>query len=294
MSKNKSGNCVITTADGWTGSHIMQASKQFEHCFQKIIPCAVKGSKVDHKDVVYFDPENVQECMNCFKNASCVILVPPASGNKAHILEKYLQVCKDANVEHVVLVSMIGAGEPGDNECMKEFAHMEQMVQNSGIKGFCIVRLGFYAENLLLYKDQIREGKLPVPLPEGKLTVISLVDVGHAIMKLCEKCSKEPSKHTSGVMELTGCELLSGEEMAQRVSRGLGKEVKLQVITDQQACDILSTTGIDKSEQQVLMEAYHLARKGKMSKVTNDVEKLLGHKPTTLDKFFMQHKQEFA
>jgi hypothetical protein len=108
--------------------------------------------------------------------ADTICLIPPAHSEKYDITAELIASARKANVPNVLFLSSVGAdlAERNKQPHLREFVDLETLVLAS--KGDpttstghspCVIRAGFYAENLLLYAPQAKEEGI-LPLPIGK------------------------------------------------------------------------------------------------------------------------------
>ena len=101
--------------------------------------------------------------------------------------------------------------------------------------GNCLFRAGFYAENLLLYESQLKEGTLPIPLgPKGKFAPVALGDVALLAATILTGEGKHglADIHRGQLIILTGPAMMSGEELAQAASMALHREIAYKSIVE--------------------------------------------------------------
>lgn len=106
--------------------------------------------------------------------ADTIMVIPPAVDDKVEVTKQMIEAAKAAGIPNSVLLSSAGCdmADPEKQPRLREFITLETMVMEA--KGDtdtplghspCIIRAGFYAENLLLYNKQAQqEGKLPLPI----------------------------------------------------------------------------------------------------------------------------------
>ena len=110
--------------------------------------------------------------------------------DKSKITRSLLEAARKAQtVTNLILLSATGAeyADPTAQPRLREFIELEALAlqhkgeSESGDTGHspCVIRAGFYAENLLLYTRQAQgEGRLPIPIGERhKFAPVALGDV---------------------------------------------------------------------------------------------------------------------
>jgi len=294
---------LITSIDGSTGRgiarHLLECP-EYKAKVSEIIGLATDDIPKDlkSKGVVIFksDPSSPEKHVEVFKAADVIVFIPPAKENKVEICKALLEACKEAGTDKkkCILISMAATdiADPNSQPHLAAFQEIEEAVKQC-IKSCSIMRPNFYAENILLYAEQIKNGELPVPIHDGKFAPVYLEDVADATCMLLSN-PKKCQEHRGQVLTLTGSEALSGTEMAERMSKCLGFDVRFKDITNQEAMKILSNVQyLDQSERLVLLEFYELVKARRAEFVTADLfEKLVGREPTKLEKFFEMYKDE--
>src|SRR6266496_6243248 len=97
------------------------------------------------------------------------------------------------------------------------------------------IRAGFYAENLLLYEPQTKEGKLPLPLgKKGKFAPVALGDVAQLAATILTGEGKHglADIHRGQLIILTGPAMMAGEELAEAASQALDRKMSYHAITE--------------------------------------------------------------
>jgi uncharacterized protein YbjT (DUF2867 family) len=144
-------------------------------------------------------------------------------------------------------------------------------------------------QNLLLYKDQIKQGNLPLPIHSGSFNPIDVDDIGKAAQKILANCSQHKGKWYN----LTGPKALNGQEMADICSKALGSQIQWNDIPRAEARSILRKLNVPQSEAQGLLEFYELVQKQQIKdQEKNDFKNITGDEPTNLNDFLARHKQE--
>ncbi|KAH0528961.1 hypothetical protein TsFJ059_003771 [Trichoderma semiorbis] len=100
----------------------------------------------------------------------------------------------------------------------------------------CVIRAGFYAENLLLYSEQAKaDGVLPLPIGEShKFAPVALGDIAHVAAHVLAGKGKHgfDDRHRGQMMIVTGPQLCAGEELAQAASQALGVQLEFENISE--------------------------------------------------------------
>ncbi|KAI0039782.1 NAD(P)-binding protein [Auriscalpium vulgare] len=319
-----SRNLCITSADGQTGhlvAELLLTDERFGSKLASLVLLAQDTSKLADLDtqmepgfpqvtVVEHVPGDASALASLLKEGEVdtIFVIPPASEDKMALTQEMVDAVREAGVRNVVLLSAAGCeyADPGKQPHLREFIDIEAMVlKNKGDTSTeaghspCVIRAGFYAENLLLYTEQAKStGTLPLPIGSAhKFAPVALGDVAHvAAHVLTEEGPHGLSdKHRGQLIVLTGAMMTSGEELAAAASQALGAEIKFKAISNDEALKILKPAEISEYEKNFLLEYYALVREGKTNYVsTIAYGAITGEKSATLPtEFFKTYAQEF-
>jgi hypothetical protein len=142
--------------------------------------------------------------------------------NRVHQVREYVKAAKQANVKFILLLSIINCEVRG-NAMTRQFAQIEDIVEGSGIP-CSFLRSNFYMENLLFQAPALAEGKLMLPLGNGKLNLVALEDVANASAHMMV----DPEKFVDKAFDLNGKEAVTGEELAEHFSHCIEEDVEYQ------------------------------------------------------------------
>ena len=286
----------VTGATGQTGMHVCKYLNK--HADKIEIHAGVhegenkedrlSGLKLHQHPV---DADDIGSVVEAMRGCDAVFIVPSASADKVHHGMCYIRAAKRANVKFVLLLSMIGA-EARHYLFAEQFRDLEEGLTSHGFdqKSWCILRSHFYTQNLLLYREQIvNDGVLPLPI--GKEARFAPVDV-EDVAKVAKDIFLDEDRHRGKVYTITGPRALSGPEMATACSHALGKSVRWEDISREEAKKILQAAKIPATEIQGLLEFYEIVSKGELQQVTQDFETITGDVPTDLTDFFTKHKDQ--
>jgi len=161
-----------------------------------------------------------------------------------------------------------------------------------------VVRAGFYAENLLNYSPQAKEGSLPLPIgPSHKFAPIALGDVALVVAHILSGKGEHgfDDKHRGQLIVLTGPMLAAGEELAEAARQALGTDLQFEDISEAEAKRVLhAQDSSDASEIQYLLEYYTLVKEGKTNYIsTSAFHDITGQHPQEPVEFFKVYADEF-
>jgi nucleoside-diphosphate-sugar epimerase len=306
-------NICITAVDGQTGFLIAELLLKEGKFFKQITtvtgltmhPSSPKAQELESLGVkiVAHTPGRERAVAKTLTEVGCdsICLIPPTHKDKFEITQELINATKRAGVPNVLLISSVGCdyADPAKQPRLREFIDIESlMLSSKGDPGTltghcpCVIRAGFYAENLLLYSEQSKaDGVLPLPIGEThQFAPVALGDVAHVAAHVLAGKGKHgfDERYRGQLMVVTGPKLCAGKELAEAATRALGSKLEFENISEAEAKRVLaSQSDADESEKQYILEYYSLVREGKTNYVsTTAFQFVTGAAPTDPDDFF--------
>ncbi|MEO0945370.1 MAG: NmrA family NAD(P)-binding protein [Pseudomonadota bacterium] len=186
-------------------------------------------------------------------------------------LEAFTKVALDSGLEHLVLLS--GRGE--------HFASMgEDIVRNSGIP-FTIVRSAWFAQNFSEgnLRDPILGGVLPMPGGDTAEPIIDIDDIADVVVAALTE-----EGHLGQRYEVTGPRLMTFAEMADVLSRTLGRPIRHIPISFEDFHANVAASG-DSFVADVFTKIARETLDGRNAHLADGVERALGRKPRDFAEF---------
>jgi len=310
----------VTAAEGNTGfliAELLLTDDKFKSKVDSVIGLTMHPGVAKAKElgklgaiIVPHKPGSMREMVKTLKEtgADTICLVPPAHKEKFDICVELVNAAKKANIPNVLLISSAGCdlAERDKQPRLREFVDIETLVLST--KGDsttstghspCVIRAGFYAENLLLYSPQAKkDGTIPAPVgQDNKFAPVALGDVALLAAHVLSGKGKHglDDKHRGQLMVLTGPMLATGDELATAASEALDANMTFEDISEAEAKKVLhSQSHSDESEKEYLLEYYSLVREGKTNYIsTTAFVHVTGQHPQEPVEFFKVYADEF-
>ncbi len=211
------------------------------------------------------------------------LMRPPAVTNVAETLFPLIDAAKASGVHQIVFLSLLGA------EKLSFVPHrkVEIYLQHSGID-YTFLRASFFMQNLqTAHGAEIRQRReILVPAGNGKT---SFVD-GNDIAAVAVRALTEDG-HRNQAYDLTGSEALDYPTVAALLSLELGYPIVYRHPSLRSFLSYQRSRGVTAGQALVMAAIYTTARFGMAARVTNDVARLLGRPPQSLQGYLAQHRQ---
>jgi uncharacterized protein YbjT (DUF2867 family) len=199
-----------------------------------------------------------------------------------------LDACREAGVRHIVLNSAIGA-----EDYPKSFPGWHRKVEDklkaSGL-GYTILRPNSFMQNIVTYHaPSIRaQGAFYAAMGDALTSFIDVRDIA-AVAAL----ALTSPKHAGKTYELNGPEALTYAEVAEKISRASGREVRYVDIPVERQKQSMLALGMPEWQVTALLDLQAYYTGGKGGEVDDLLANLLGRVPRTMDQFLLEFADNF-
>jgi len=195
-------------------------------------------------------------------------------------------VARAAGVRHLVKLSSMDAQQ--DVGTGVWHARGEAAIRASGITFTFVQPTGFMV-NTLFWAASIKAGRVVRSATgDGKIPFIHTDDIaGVATEALTSR------KYDGQALPITGPEALSYAQMAGKIGAVIGKPVRFEAISEEVVRQRMIADGDLEEMIAAHLSIYRAIREGRMAEVTGNVERVLGRKPITFDRWAQERVEAF-
>ena len=182
-----------------------------------------------------------------------------------------------AGVRHVVYTSFAGAAADATFTLGRDHHDAEQAIRESGMR-FTFLRDNFYADLLPWFADEA--GVIRGPAGSGRVAAVARRDVADVAVTVL----RDPEAHADATYVLTGPEALTLAEVAERAGPVLGKDLRYEEETVEEAYGSRRAAyGAEDWQLDAWVSTYTAIADGSCSAVTDDVVRVAGHAARTIE-----------
>ena len=182
-----------------------------------------------------------------------------------------------AGVERIVYLSIISAGPQATFTLARDHYDTEQYIRASGIP-FTFSRQSLYADFLPLLSGE--DGVIRGPAGDGRFAPVLRDDVADVLVNVLVQPGHEGVTYT-----LTGPETFTLAEIADLLTRLTGRRVTFENETLEQAYASRAAYGAPAWEVESWVTTYTAIAAGEWDVVTDDVRRVAGHDPVSVQQF---------
>jgi len=201
--------------------------------------------------------------------------------------EAAAKVAKDAGVKLLVKLSSLDVEQGLAIGAWHEQG--EAAIRAAGIP-FIFIRPTGFMSNLLAWAQSIRtEGIVRSSTGDGTRPFIHSGDIAAVAV-----AALTTGQYVGQSLPITGPEALSFPEVATRIGAAIGRELRFEAICDEEAGRrYADATGAPDEETQAHVALWRAIREGRLGRVTDAVERVLGRKPIALDQWLVENRPTF-
>jgi uncharacterized protein YbjT (DUF2867 family) len=199
------------------------------------------------------------------------------------------RVALDAGAEHIVKLSSCDAAADAPFSWARHHAAIEEQIV--GMTGeYSILRPHYFMQNLLSLAGEIRcTGAISIPTGEGRIGMIDARDIAAVAVKLLTE--ENPVRRT---VELTGPEPVSFARVVAEISGAIGAPVTFLATTDEKYLRrLIDEESMAAGQAAEVARVYTDVRDGVLDVQTDEVEKIIGRRPRTVEQFAIDYAAQF-
>jgi NAD(P)H dehydrogenase (quinone) len=282
------GKILITGSTGATGGYAIEQLLQKGHQVRALVHRIDDRSKrLQDKgvEVVAGDYLDLDAMRAAVKGVRLAYFVYPIRPGIIQATAYFAQAAKETGVEAVVNMSQISARENARSHAARDHWVAERVFDWSGM-AVTHLRPTFFAEWLLYNAAMIKAGALASPFGSGKHAPVAAEDQARVIVSILEN----PHPHRGKVYPLFGPKEYTQVEVAQVLSRVLGKDIRYKQVTMKE---------LPRGELKGPFFLQHIGEvaldhQAGIFAGTNDlIETIGGRPPMSLEAFIEKHRKAF-
>jgi (4-alkanoyl-5-oxo-2,5-dihydrofuran-3-yl)methyl phosphate reductase len=195
-------------------------------------------------------------------------------------------VAKAAGIRHLVKLSSMDVEQGLAIGAWHERG--EAAIRASGIR-FTFVQPTGFMSNLLAWAPSIKaDGVIRSSTGDGRRAFIHSNDIAAVATKALT------THELDGVsLPITGPEALNYAEVTAKIGAAIGRRLTFRPISDDEARQRYGATGASEQETEAHVALWRAIREGRLAKVTDNVERILGRKPIAMDQWAMENVAAF-
>jgi putative oxidoreductase len=243
-----------------------------------------KAEKIGFSNVFKSSYDKSEDTVKSLEGIEVLFMVSGSENpNRIQQHKDFIDVAKIAGVSHIIYLSFYNASKNSIFTLGRDHYATEEYIKENGFK-YTFLRDNFYVD---FFVDLCREySEIKGPAGNGKVSAVVRSDVSEVIAKILEN----PGKWGNQTLNMTGPEELSMTEIVKTVSEYFGKEIKYIEETVEEAYESRKIWKAEQWEYDSWVSTYTAIAENEQSGISNDIEKVLGRKATSLVEYLEKLK----
>ena len=270
---------AVTGVTGNLGGMVSRLCKKNGIEVRNLARNVEKAEKLGFSNVFKSSYDKSEDTVKSLEGIEVLFMVSGSENpNRVQQHKDFIDAAKVAGVSHVIYLSFYNASKNSIFTLGRDHYATEEYIKENGFK-YTFLRDNFYAD---FFVDLCREyGEIKGPAEKGKVSAVVRSDVSEVAAKILEN----PGKWENQTLNMTGPEELSMAEIVKAVSEYFGKEIKYIEETVEEAYESRKIWKAEQWEYDSWVSTYTAIAENEQSGISNDIEKVLGRKATSLAEY---------
>jgi uncharacterized protein YbjT (DUF2867 family) len=282
---------LVTGATGTNGSEIVKQLsvagvrvRAFARNLKKLE--AIKGPNVEIAQGDLAKPETIEAAL---KGVDKVLLLSSVDPFQVELQGNLIAVAKRIGTPYIVKFSGFGADPASFMKFAQWHGKTEKQLEESGI-AFTHLQPNVFMQNMLGFTNSIAspQGVFYLPMKDGKVSMVDVRDIAAVAVKVLTESGHEGKKYV-----ITGPEALSFEEVAEKISQAIGKQVTYVNVSPEDFKQAMVQAGQPSWLADSLNELYAVLSAGHGSVVTSVIAEVAKKQPYSFNQFAQDYAEMF-
>ncbi len=278
---------LITGASGHVGSEVLRQALKTRLNVRAAYVSALKAKQAPAGvEAALMDYTNQASIRAALVSIDKVFLVGPPAPNLAELEAGFVEEAKKSGVQHIVKLSALGGRGAIFPSLHRE---SEENIEASGIP-YTFLRPNGFMQNFVNYNSGTisTQGAFYAAQGHGAVSHIDIRDIAAVAVKVLGS-----SDHESNAYSLTGPEALTNIQVAEKLSRALGRTIRYVDVAPDDFKENLLAAGMPEWSADALVDLHRFYREGGATLVDPTVQQFTGRKAISFDQFARDYVSAF-
>jgi uncharacterized protein YbjT (DUF2867 family) len=270
---------LITGASGHVGREVVKQALavglKIRATFRSPAVAAQAPAGLEGVIVDYAKPETIRPALH---GVDKIFLVGPPVRELAVLEANFVKEVRAAGRKHIVKLSALGGRESTFPSGHRD---SEENIEASDLP-YTFLRPNGFMQNLVNYNAGTigSQNAFYGCQGNGTVSIVDIRDIAAVAVIVLAATGHEGKSYA-----LTGGEALTNEQVAEKISHVAGRKISYVDLPPAELKKGMLSAGAPEWSADALLDLQRFYREGKASLVTDDVERLTGHRPITVDRF---------
>jgi len=268
---------AVTGATGNIGGRVAHLLADLQP--RLVVRDVTRAPRLEGAEVVAASYDDLDASIAALRGVDVLFMVSGAeSRTRREEHRTFIRAAAEAGVDHLVYTSFAGASPDAAFTLGRDHFDAEQAIRETGM-AHTFLRDNFYLDLLPFLADE--SGAIRGPAGDGRVAAVGRADVAEVAATVL----RSPADHAGATYDLTGPEALTAAEVAERAGAVLGRPLRFVDETVDEAYASRRAAYPDAADWllDAWVSTYTAIRDGEVAAVTDDVRRVTGRAPRTLE-----------
>jgi uncharacterized protein YbjT (DUF2867 family) len=281
---------LVTGATGKTGFDVVRGLSIVGAGVRALVRDASKAKALRRPgvEVAVGDLEKPATLSAALRGCDRVFLCSSSDPRQVELQGNLIRAAKAAGVKHIVRIGVLGTALDSPVPFGRWHAETEKQLIAAGI-AWTFLRPHFFMQNFLGFAPSIKaQNAFQMPMRGGKIALVDTRDVAAVAVE-----ALTGSGHERKIYDITGPEALSGYDLAQKLSKALGRPISYVDVPAGEAKKGMIAGGAPEWLANAMVAFYGVFAAGHSAAVSPVVGEITGYPPRTFDDWARENAAAF-
>ncbi|OXG05053.1 uncharacterized protein YbjT (DUF2867 family) [Flavobacterium araucananum] len=287
----KQKKLLIAGGTGSIGTQLIKNLVQLDIHFRVLVRTKEQGDlmkEMSQAEIAVGDLSDIASLIGVFEGIEKAFLLTEHCESSVELQLNFVTASHRAGVGHIVKISQLAA-DAGSEVCsLRYHGIVEKRIRDLGMV-YTFLRYNIFMQGLILFDHFIKyEGKFFGAMGDALISVVDIRDIAAVASKILTEYG-----HENKIYTITGAEALSHYQMAEVLSRVLGKEVVYINLSTEEMRGALTLEGYPEQQTIGLIGDFVHHCRAEAAQINNTVHTITGAPAISFEKFVRDYAMFF-
>ena len=282
---------LITGATGTVGSEVLKRLSAQDVAVRAVTrdPQKAEANLLPRVQFVHGDFEDPESMKRACAGVDRAFLLTSSTERAEQQQSGFTHVAQQSGVRHIVKLSQLHADANTPERFLRYHGVVEEAILSSGLT-FTFLRPNLYMQGLLNFRRSIQQqSTFFAAAGDARISAVDVRDLADVAV-----AALTSARHDNKAYSLTGPEALTFADMAQRLSKAVGRTITFVDIPPEAMRAALAELGFPAWQADGLLEEFAMYRRGAAGGVEPGAREALGRLPRSFAEFARDYAPLFA
>ena len=282
---------LVTGATGTVGSEVVKRLSAHGIKARAVTrdPRKAEANSLPHVEFVQGDFDDAESMRPACSGVDRAFLLTNSTERAEEQQIAFVRVAQQSGLRHIVKLSQLHADPSSPQRFLRYHSVVEAAIQAAGLT-FTFLRPNLYMQGLLNFQQSIQQkSAFFAPAADARISAVDVRDLADVAVASLTK-----TEHDNKIYSLTGPDALTFAEMAQKLSRAVGRTITFVDVPPESMRAALAGLGFPPWQADGLIEEFAMYRRGEAATVEPGVGEALGRPARSFDEFARDYAPVFT